>query len=127
MSVDRIKRVNELLRRELAVAMLQLPTDPDFDRSVITVTSVEASRNLRSAVVSVSVRDYERLGGRVMGFLRRHRVSLQAQVNTALKLKYTPKLSFRLDKAIAKGDRVLEVLMNLEVPDAAGAADEEAT
>ncbi len=116
MPVDRIKRVNELLRRELAEAILRLPADEAFDRSVITLTHVETARNLRTAVVSVSVREHEAFGAPVMAHLRRHRVELQTQVNSALKLKYTPRLVFRLDTAIVKGDRVLDVLLKLDLP-----------
>lgn len=117
MTVDRMTRVNALMRRELAEAILRLPAESTFDRSVITVTGVDVARNLRTAVVSVSVRDHEHLGKAVIAHLLHHRQALQRHVNAVLKLKYTPRLVFKLDKALVKGDRVLDLLLHLDLPE----------
>jgi ribosome-binding factor A len=37
-------------------------------------------------------------------------------INRNMTLHYTPKLRFRLDTGIAKGDRVLDILNHLEMP-----------
>ncbi len=117
MTIDRMTRVNALMRRELAEAILRLPAESTFDRSVITVTGVDVARNLRTAVVSVSVREHERLGKPVIAHLLHHRQALQRHVNAVLKLKYAPRLVFKLDKALVKGDRVLDLLLHLDLPE----------
>lgn len=107
------------------MAIQKLPATADYDRSVVTVTKVEASRNLRTAMVSVSVRQHEIFGERALADLRRSRSLLQSRVNSVLTLKYTPRLHFRLDKGIASGDRVLEVLQHLDIPRANDVPDHE--
>ncbi len=120
MSVDRLKRVNELLRREIGEALYHVMKEADFDMSAVTVTHVITSRNLRHARVLVSIRDHKNERQRMLGHIRRHRREIQAMINRDLVLKYTPKLSIELDESVERGDHVLEVLSEL-----AGAAGEE--
>lgn len=114
MSVDRIERVNELIRRELGEAMFRLITDARFDRSSVTVTQVSTARNLRTAHVLVSVRGDEQHQQQMIGIIRRFRTELQQAVNRDLSIKYTPVLHFELDPSIQKGDHVLDLLSKLE-------------
>jgi len=113
MSVDRIVRINELLRREIGELILQLVRDEGVDLSAVTVTEVHTARNLRDARVLISIRDHEDERRRILGILERHRPEIQQRINHDLKLKYTPKLYFTLDSSIEKGDRVLRILEGL--------------
>jgi ribosome-binding factor A len=114
MSVDRIERVNELIRRELGEAMFRLITDTRFDRSSVTITQVSTARNLRTAHVLVSVRGDEQHQQQMLGIIRRFRSELQQAVNRDLSIKYTPVLHFELDPSLQKGDHVLDLLCQLE-------------
>lgn len=116
MSVDRILRLNELLRREIGEALFRLINDRNFDLSSVTVTHVEVSRDLRDATVRISIRDHEDDRDRMMAIIRGHRVDIQAQVARNLTLKYTPRLVFRIDPSIERGDRILSVLSSLDIP-----------
>jgi len=114
MSTDRLKRVNELLRREIGAVLFQVVNEADFDLSSVTVTHVVTSANLRQARVLVSIRDHAGERDRMLSLLRRHRVEIQQRINRDLTLKYTPKLSFELDTSLERGDHVLELLTELE-------------
>ena len=114
MSVDRIERVNALIRRELGEAMFRLITDDRFDRGSVTVTRVTTARNLRTANVLVSVRGDEQHQHQMLSILRRFRPELQQAVNRDLTIKYTPVLHFSLDPSIRKGDHVLDLLSKLD-------------
>jgi ribosome-binding factor A len=114
MGVDRIERVNALIRRELGEAMFRLITDSRFDRSSVTVTSVSTSRNLRTANVQISIRGDEQHQQQMLSIIRRYRNELQKTINHDLKIKYTPVLHFELDPSIQKGDHVLDILSKLE-------------
>lgn len=114
MSVDRIERVNALIRRELAEAMFRLITDERFDRGSVTVTQVNTARNLRTARVLISVRGDEQHQQQMIGIIRRFRTELQQAVNRDLSIKYTPVLHFELDTSIQKGDHVLDLLTKLD-------------
>ena len=52
MGVDRLERLNALLRRELGEAMFRVLAGENLDPGAITVTSVRVAHNLRNATVS---------------------------------------------------------------------------
>ena len=53
--------------------------------------------------------------------LTEHRVRIQGFIGKAVVLKYTPKLKFAFDDSIVRGNRVLQIMEELEK--AAPAAD----
>jgi ribosome-binding factor A len=127
MSVDRIKRVNELLHREIGEALYHVLRDDELDLSSVMVSHVVTHRDLRQARVLVSVRGTAAEQARALGVLRRRRGAIQAAVMRRVVLKYTPRLNFELDQSVHQGDRVLEILSELGpagAPD--GSSEEEA-
>lgn len=117
MQSQRIVRVNELLKRELATDLYRDMAGESFDFAVVTLTRVETSPDLREARVFVSVRGDDAVAARVFSHLKRHRARLQDLCHRAVKLKYTPVLHFQRDTSIEKGDRVLQLISELNVPD----------
>lgn len=115
----RVERVNSLLKRELGEAIRrELPVD---EAGVITVNEAIIAPDLRTARVYISI-----LGGpdqqkRAMAQLEACRVRLQSIVAREVIIKYTPQLRFILDDSIQRGNRVLQVLEELE-RDTPGAA-----
>ena len=114
MSVDRITRVNELLKREIGDLLFRVMHENAFDLSSVTVTRVKTSKDLREARVYVSIRDHEAERPRMLALLSRHRVELQRRINKDITLKYTPHLTFQLDTSVEEGDHMLAVLAQLE-------------
>jgi ribosome-binding factor A len=125
MSADRITRVNELIKREIGTALFRIMTEQDFDLAAVTVTRVVTSPTLRDTQVFVSIRGEGNERSRMLGMLRRHRGQIQKLIAANIKLKYTPRVEFRLDLSIEKGDRILHVLSDLDSgePDAASAGE----
>ncbi len=123
MAVPRIDRVNALLLREIADDLHRvLQSEPEINPAAITVTKVDCAPNLRSADVWVSVMD----AADHPTWLRRlskHAKDFQDLINRNLVLHYTPRLRFRLDVGIAKGDRVLDILSHLDIPEGDAAPD----
>lgn len=113
MSVDRLERLNALLRREIGAAIPLVMANEGIDLAAVTVTHVEASRNLRHAMVSISVLGHERERGTILRKFADRHAEFQRRINRDLKLKYTPVLQFRLDTSVEKGDHVLDVLLKL--------------
>ena len=120
-NVDRLTRVNELLKREIADLLERNPY-PGAGSMLISVTMVKCSVDLRNATVHISV-----FGGRssaghdVIRHLQRLRPELQRKIATDLAFKHTPVLDFRLDERLGKADKVLEMLNQAkeeESPDA---------
>ena len=65
MSVDRLVRVNELLKREIGLSLFRVVTEGDFDLSAVTITKVSVSKDLATARVLVSIRDHEKDRGQI--------------------------------------------------------------
>jgi len=109
---QRIDRVDALLREEIGALLAREVQDPGV--GFVTITSVEASPDLRHARVWASV-----IGGpdqrraalqaleRAMPFVRR-------ELGTRLHLKRIPALHVQLDESMARGTRLLRLLDELE-------------
>jgi ribosome-binding factor A len=114
MTIDRLTRVNELLKREIAAMLFRVVGEEGFDVSAVTVTHVEVSSNLRHARVYISIRDHEEDRGTMMRILRSKARGLQQHLRKTITLKYIPGLSFHTDDSIRSGARVLELLDKME-------------
>jgi ribosome-binding factor A len=114
MAVDRIARVNELLRREIGDSLFLVLNADEVDLSSLSITQVDVSRDLRSARVMVSILGHENERPRMLAALRRRRGAIQSRINKDLVLRYTPRLTFELDSSVERGDRMLAVLTTME-------------
>lgn len=122
--VDRMLRVNELIRRELGMLIQRDGVAPSG--TLLSVTGVRTSTDLRNATVMLSL-----FGGgpgtrsEVAGVLEERRRDWQARMARALGFKHTPVLCFRFDASIGDGDRVIELLNSMEESAASGAGNEQ--
>jgi len=114
MSVKRIDRVNSLLRREIGEALYHVFSGEDFDLAAVTITEVDCAPNLRTAKVMVSVFGHDDTRTRMISQLSRKAKELQSIINRDLTLKYTPRLQFKLDMSVEKGDHVLDILSRMD-------------
>jgi len=122
MSVDRLERVNAILRRAIGESLYRVFAGDTLDLACITVTNVETSRNLRNATVSVSIFGHDDERGTILRKLANKADEFQSIINHELTLKYTPRLRFVMDGSIAKGDHVLDILSHLDIPKDDGSA-----
>ena len=116
MANGRIIRVNELLKREISADIFRLFSNSQFDTGALTVTRVETAPDLRDAAVHASIFGHEEERTEMIRFLNRHRKEIQARMSKNVKIKYTPRLHFKLDTSIETGDRVLGILETLDIP-----------
>ena len=108
----RLQRVRELLKREIGETIRR-----EFDVSeagLITVNDVDVAGDLQSALVFVSILGNADQQKRGMTLLTRHRKRLQGLVGRAVVLKYTPTLRFLMDDSVVRGNRVLQIIEELE-------------
>ena len=113
MTTNRITRVNELIKREIAGAMYRVMDPTEVDMATITVTRVATSPNLRQARVYLSVRGSSDIRQDAFRKVCKHRKEFQQIVAENIVLKYNPQLRFAIDESIQQGDRVLEILSEL--------------
>lgn len=117
MAINRLDRVNALLLREIADDLYRvLQSDPEIDIAGVTVTKVDCAPNMRTADVWVSIMDAEE-HPTWLRRLSKHAKEIQTMINRNMTLRFTPHLRFRLDKGIAKGDKVLDILNHLDIPE----------
>lgn len=108
----RLEKVREMLKREIGeVIRRELPVE---EAGLITVNEVMVSADLQHATVYVSILGTSAQQKRGGGLLQERRVLIQNAVGRAIVLKYTPQLRFVMDDSIARGNRVLQILDDIE-------------
>ena len=107
---DRMRRVNEALKEVLSEGIGELK-DPRI--GFVTVTGVEASRDLRHARVYVSVLGSEAKRTATLAGLESAHGILQSRVNRELRLKRTPQLVFEYDPTVERGVRLSRLIDEL--------------
>lgn len=111
----RLERVRELLKRELGeIIRRELPIS---EAGLITVNEVGVAPDLKSATVFVGVIGTPVQRQKAAHLLEKESKRLQGLVGRAVVLKYTPHLKFIIDEAIERGNRVLEILEEIEKSD----------
>ena len=108
----RLQRVRELLKREIGEVIRR--EFPVSEAGLVTVNDVDVSGDLHSAVVFVSILGTAEQQKRGFSMLAHHRKRIQGLVGRAVVLKYTPTLRFVMDDSVVRGNRVLEIIQDLE-------------
>ncbi|MCS7336695.1 MAG: 30S ribosome-binding factor RbfA [Verrucomicrobiae bacterium] len=112
MSTIRQQRVGELLKREIGeIIRRELPAD---QVGLITVNDVEVSGDLRYATVFTSILGTAEQQKAGLALLSRNRLRIQELVAKAVVLKNIPRLRFVFDDSIVRGNRVLQIIDELE-------------
>lgn len=108
----RHERVRELLKRAIGEAVRREFNVSDV--GLITVNDIEVGGDLKSAVVFVSLLGNADQQKRALLALEEHRIRIQGLVAKSVILKYTPTLKFVVDDSIVRGNRVLQIIEELE-------------
>jgi ribosome-binding factor A len=98
------RTIGEVIRREISIS----------EGGMISVQDVEVSGDLHHATVFVSIvgtQDQQRRG---LGLLHKECKRIQALVARSVVLKYMPRLRFEADHSIERGNRVLQIIDELE-------------
>jgi ribosome-binding factor A len=108
----RLQRVRELLKREIGeVIRREIPVG---EAGLISVNDVQVSSDLHSATVFIGILGSAEQQKRGLARLHRQRKRIQVLVGKAVVLKYTPQLRFMIDESIQQGNRVLQIIDELE-------------
>ena len=110
----RHERVRELLKRAIGEAIRR-----EFDTNdvgLITVNDLDVGGDLRTAVVFITILGNPTQQKNGLQALEQNRILIQSLVAKSVILKYTPTLKFIVDDSIVRGNRVLQILDELEKP-----------
>ena len=113
MASNRIGRINEEIQKELASLIRNLK-DPRVQDTMISITRVEATPDLRYAKVYASFLQEDRAADALKG-LKSASGYLRRELGRALQLRYTPELVWELDDSITYGAKMLKLINSLEV------------
>ena len=111
----RLQRVRELLKRTLGeIISRELHS---ADAGIITVNDVDISSDLHSAAVFVSLLGSDEQKRKAAKMLNEDRVRIQQILSKTVVLKYTPRLKFIMDDSIERGNRVLQIMSEIDEVD----------
>ena len=108
MASNRINRINEEIQKSLADA-LRTVKDPRVSGTMISVTRVETTPDLRYAKVYVSFLEENKAADAMKG-LKSASGFLRRELGAALRLRYTPELQFIADDSIQYGAHILGLI-----------------
>ena len=113
MASNRINRINEEIQKELS-SLLRTVKDPRVQDTMISITRVETTPDLRYTKVYVSFLQEDKVKDAMAG-LKSAAGYLRRQLGSNLKLRYAPEIVWALDDSITYGARMLALINSLEV------------
>ena len=113
MASNRINRINEEIQKELS-SLLRTVKDPRVQDTMISITRVETTPDLRYTKVYVSFLQEEKVKDAMAG-LKSAAGYLRRQLGSNLKLRYAPEIVWALDDSITSGARMLNLINSLNV------------
>ena len=113
MASNRIGRINEEIQKELASLIRNLK-DPRVQDTMISITRVETTPDLRYAKVYASFLQQDKANDGIKG-LKSASGYLRRELGRALQLRYTPELVWELDDSITYGAKMLGLINSLGV------------
>ena len=113
MASNRINRINEEIQKELSSLIRNLK-DPRIQNTMISITRVETTPDLRFTKVYVSFLQEEKAADALKG-LQSAAGYLRRELGSVLNLRYTPQIMWALDDSITYGAKMLALINSLEV------------
>ncbi len=112
MAAHRIDRINEEIKKELSVIVPRLK-DPRIP-SLLSVTAVEVTPDLKFAKVYVSLFGYENVKDALKG-LNSSAGYIRKEIAGTLKLRSIPEFNFVFDNSIEHGLKISKILNHLDI------------
>jgi ribosome-binding factor A len=109
---NRIAKVNSVIQKVVGEAMLPFL---DEGPGIVTVSKVEASRDLKWAKVWISI-----VGGdddKIMGLLHKHIYEIQGELIRTLPMKIIPRIQFFLDTSPRYVQHIDELIKQIHEED----------
>lgn len=111
---NRIGRTNDDIQFALST-ILRNVKDPRLGKSMLSITGVETTSDLRYAQIYISALNIENEKELLKG-LKSASGFLRHELGQALNLRYTPELQFHIDRTIEHGAHISKIINSLEIP-----------
>jgi ribosome-binding factor A len=109
--VDRVRRVAELVRRELSQFIIRELTD--YGVGIVSITAVDMTRDLRKATVYVTAFDGSHDKEKVISILNESVSVMRKTLASRLELRRVPELKFHYDFSVERGMRLSKMIDQL--------------
>jgi ribosome-binding factor A len=109
MATRRQKQINHLIQKELGDLLERKVNDPRLD--FVTITAVEITPDLRLAHIYVSALENQQ---QAMEGLDHATSFLRRELSPRLALRYVPELIFHLDASLLRGERIDQLLEEIQ-------------
>lgn len=111
MSEKRIKKINDLLRDEVALIFLD---EFDFgDETLVTVVNAEVSKTLEHANIKISVFPVGEAKP-ILDRINKNIFNVQQRLNRRLVMRKVPKIRFEIDKTEEHASHIENILGDLK-------------
>jgi len=108
----RVEKVQELIKQELSKMILTELKDPGI--GFVTVTQVEATGDLRSAKVCLSLLGSDEQKAQTWQALQRALGHMRSEIGKRIRLRLTPELSLHLDESLDYSTHIQEILLKIK-------------
>jgi ribosome-binding factor A len=112
MGTERTSRVSELIKREIADILCREMNNPKL--GFVTVSDVDVTKDLRSAFVRISVMGDEEHKQESLRCLNAATGFIQRELSSRVRLRYMPKLHFRLDTSLDHSMHISQILAEIK-------------
>ena len=105
----RTDRINEQLREEISTVLARQIKDPRLN-TVVSITRVESSSDLRSARVYISVLGNDKQRKEALEGLQSAASFMRREIRNRINMKHTPFMTYLLDDSLQEADQLLRLL-----------------
>jgi len=115
MGIKRTKKVAQLLKEEISRILREEIKDPNL--GFITITKIKVSKDLKNALVLVSILGNEKEQDVSFNIVNKAKGYVKKIIASTLPLKYIPEINFKLDKAAEYSVYINEKIDNIRRED----------
>jgi len=109
----RQEKLKKTFKKEISTLLREKIQDPRIRDEFLTITDVEFSKDLKRATVYIYIHDKAKKEIVFKG-LKSATKFIQEEIGRVMRLRYTPILTFKEDRSIDRGYRVIEILKKLK-------------
>jgi ribosome-binding factor A len=106
---NRIERINKLIREKIAEILLK---EIFIENVLITVQSADTTKDLKYTKIKVSAMPFDK-SKEVLRILNKQLSNIQKILNSSIKIKFVPKIIFKIDESEETADRIDKILRKI--------------
>ncbi|NQW23074.1 MAG: 30S ribosome-binding factor RbfA [SAR202 cluster bacterium] len=114
----RTDRINEQLREEISAVLARQVKDPRLN-TLISITRVVSSNDLRSARVYISVMGNKATKQEALEGLQSAASFLRREIRDRINMKHTPFMTYLLDDSMEEASQVLNIMDQIKTDEPA--------